>query len=145
MFDEPMKLLLGLVTGIVFGLLLQKGQVAKFEVILGQLLLKDWTVFKIMGTAIAIGTIGVNILIAAGIASLHIQTASVARVIIGGTLFGIGMAIFGLCPGTSVAASGEGHRDGWWALLACSSAQEPMLRFSRSSSRCSSRCPTSGR
>ncbi|GAB7026012.1 YeeE/YedE thiosulfate transporter family protein [Geotalea toluenoxydans] len=111
MFDEPSKLLLGLVTGILFGVLLQKGQVAKFQVILGQLLLKDWTVFKIMGTAIAVGTIGVNILVAAGIASLHIQTASVARVVIGGTLFGIGMAVFGLCPGTSVAASGEGRRD----------------------------------
>lgn len=111
MFDEPAKLLLGLVTGILFGVLLQKGQVAKFQVILGQLLLKDWTVFKIMGTAIAVGTLGVHLLVAAGIASLHVQTASVARVIIGGILFGIGMAIFGLCPGTGVAACGEGHRD----------------------------------
>lgn len=111
MFDDPIKLVLGLVTGIVFGFLLQKGQVAKLPVILGQLLLKDWTVVKIMGTAVAVGTIGVNILVAAGMASLHIQTASLARVVAGGVVFGIGMAIFGLCPGTSVAASGEGHRD----------------------------------
>lgn len=111
MFDDPLKLLLGLLTGIFFGFLLQKGQVAKFQVILGQLLLKDWTVVKIMGTAVAVGTIGVNILVAAGMASLHIQTASIARVVAGGVVFGIGMAIFGLCPGTSVAASGEGHRD----------------------------------
>lgn len=111
MFDDPVKLVLGLVTGIVFGFLLQKGQVAKFQVILGQLLLKDWTVVKIMGTAVAVGTIGVNIMVAAGFASLHIQTASIARVVAGGVVFGIGMAIFGLCPGTSVAASGEGHRD----------------------------------
>lgn len=111
MFDDPMKLFLGLITGILFGFLLQKGQVAKFQVILGQLLLRDWTVIKIMGTAIAVGTIGVNILVAAGMASLHIQTASLTRVVIGGVLFGIGMAVFGLCPGTSVAACGEGHRD----------------------------------
>ncbi len=111
MFDDPVKLVLGLVTGIIFGFLLQKGQVAKFRVIVGQLLLKDWTVVKIMGSAVAVGTIGVNILVASGVASLHIQTASLARVVGGGALFGIGMAIFGLCPGTSVAASGEGHRD----------------------------------
>ncbi|SNB46906.1 YeeE/YedE thiosulfate transporter family protein [Geobacter sp. DSM 9736] len=117
MLDDPAKLLLGLLTGIVFGFLLQKGQVAKFHVILGQLLLKDWTVVKIMGTAVAVGTIGVNILVATGLASLHIQTASVGRVVGGGILFGIGMAIFGLCPGTSVAASGEGHRDAMVGVL----------------------------
>lgn len=111
MFDDPSKLLLGLISGVLFGILLQKGQVAKFRVILGQLLLKDWTVFKIMGTAIAVGSIGVNMLVAAGVASLHVQTASLARVILGGVLFGIGMALFGLCPGTSVAACGGGRRD----------------------------------
>lgn len=111
MFDDPIKLMLGLLTGLVFGFLLQKGQVAKFQVIVGQLLFRDWTVIKIMATAIAVGTIGVNILVAAGMASLHIQPATLARIVAGGVLFGIGMGIFGLCPGTSVAASGEGHRD----------------------------------
>ena len=59
MFDSPSKLLLGLVTGVAFGFLLQKGQVTKFRVIVGQLLLRDWTVAKIMGTAVAVGAIGV--------------------------------------------------------------------------------------
>lgn len=111
MFDDPHKLLLGLVTGILFGILLQKGQVAKAQKILGQLLLKDWTVLKIMATAIAVGTLGVHLLMAGGGASLHIQTAALARVLIGGVLFGVGLAVFGLCPGTSVAACGEGKRD----------------------------------
>ena len=102
MFDEPLHLGLGLVTGMVFGVLLQKGQVAKFHTILGQFLLKDWTVFKIMATAIVIGTIGVHALVALVMASLHIQTASLARLLIGGTLFGSGMAVFGLCPGFPV-------------------------------------------
>jgi uncharacterized membrane protein YedE/YeeE len=117
MFDEPLKLVLGLVTGIVFGVLLQKGQVAKFQRILGQFLLKDWSVFKIIATAIVVGSIGVHALIALGLASFHIQTASVGRMLIGGTLFGIGMAIFGLCPGTSVAACGEGRRDAMIGVL----------------------------
>ena len=41
MFDSPERLLLGLVTGILFGVLLQKGRVAKFPVIVGQFILKD--------------------------------------------------------------------------------------------------------
>ncbi len=111
MFDEPHKLVLGLVTGILFGILLQKGQVAKFQKIIGQFLLKDWTALKIMVTAIAVGTLGVNLLVAGGEASLHIQTAALARVLIGGLFFGVGLVIFGLCPGTGVAACGEGKRD----------------------------------
>ena len=117
MFDEPLKLVLGLVSGILFGVLLQKGQVAKFQKILGQLLLKDFTVVKIMATAIAVGTVGVNVMVAMGWASLSIQTASLARVIVGGVLFGAGLAVFGLCPGTSVAACGEGRRDAMIGVL----------------------------
>ena len=113
MFEEPCRLILGLVTGFVFRVLLQKGQVAKFQTIMGQLLLKDWTVLKIMATAIAVGTIGVHVLVLGEQTSLHIQSAALARVIIGGIIFGIGLAILGLCPGTSVAACGEGRRDAW--------------------------------
>ena len=111
MFDPTSKLLLGLVTGIVFGFLLQKGRAAKFHVILGQLLLKDWTVVKIMATAVAVGTIGVYALVSFGYATLHIKPALLGGVLLGGVLFGAGLAIFGYCPGTSVAASGEGRRD----------------------------------
>lgn len=111
MFDTPEKLILGLLTGIAFGFFLQKGRVAKFDVILGQLLLKDWTVVKIMATAIAVGSVGVYALVAMGMATLHIKPALLGGVITGGMLFGAGMAVFGYCPGTGVAASGEGHRD----------------------------------
>ena len=43
--------------------------------------------------------------------SLTIKPATFGGVIVGAILFGIGMAIFGYCPGTSVAACGEGRRD----------------------------------
>lgn len=111
MFDPTTKLLLGLLTGILFGFLLQKGRAAKFHVIVGQLLLKDWTVLKIMATAVVVGSIGVYALVATGAASLHIKPALLGGVILGGIFFGVGLAVFGYCPGTSVAASGEGRRD----------------------------------
>ncbi|MBM4073466.1 MAG: YeeE/YedE family protein [Planctomycetes bacterium] len=111
MFDPPAKLALGLFTGVLFGILLQKGRAAKFHVILGQFLLRDWTVVKIMGTAVAVGAIGVYLLAGLGLASLHIKPFLIGGVILGGALFGCGMAILGYCPGTSVAACGEGSRD----------------------------------
>lgn len=117
MFDEPTKLALGLLTGILFGFLLQKGRAAKFHVIIGQFLLKDWTVVKIMGNAVIVGAIGVYALVAMDLASLHIKPLLWGGVLIGAICFGIGIAIFGYCPGTSVAACGEGRRDAMVGVL----------------------------
>ena len=117
MFDTADKLLLGLATGFVFGFLLQKGRVAKFQVIVGQFLLRDWTVVKIMGTAVVVGAIGVYALVAAGSASLHIKPLLLGGVLLGGALFGAGMVVLGYCPGTTVAACGEGRRDAMAGVL----------------------------
>lgn len=117
MFDSPSKLALGLLTGIVFGFLLQKGRVAKFEVIVGQFLFKDWTVVKTMGTAVVVGAVGVYALVAADMASLHIRPALLGGVLSGAVCFGIGMAALGYCPGTSVAGCGEGRRDAMVGVL----------------------------
>lgn len=117
MFDSPGRLLLGLVTGVVFGFLLQKGRVAKFAVIVGQFLLKDWTVAKVMGTAIVVGAVGVHGLVAADQAHLHIKPFLLGGVLVGGVCFGVGMAVYGYCPGTGVAACGEGKPDALAGVL----------------------------
>jgi uncharacterized membrane protein YedE/YeeE len=117
MFEEPTKLALGLLTGIVFGFLLQKGRAAKYNVIVGQFLLRDWTVVKIMATAIVVGSIGVYALVATEQASLHIRPFLLGGVLFGAISFGIGIAVIGYCPGTSVAACGEGHRDAMVGVL----------------------------
>ena len=98
-------------------MLLQKGRVAKFAVIVGQFLLKDWTVVKIMGTAVIVGSVGVFALVAAGQATLHIKPLLLGGVLLGGTLFGVGMTTLGYCPGTAVAACGEGRRDAMAGVL----------------------------
>lgn len=117
MFDSPEKLALGFITGIVFGFLLQKGRVGKFEVIVGQFLLKDWQVLKVLLVAMAVGSISVYGLVEADLATLSIKPFLYGGVVIGAVLFGIGMAVFGLCPGTSVAACGEGNRGAMIGVL----------------------------
>ncbi len=52
-------LFFGLGFGILFGFLLHKGGATKYDVIVGQLLLTDFTVLKIMLSAVATGMIGV--------------------------------------------------------------------------------------
>lgn len=117
MFDSPERLLLGLLIGVLFGILLQKGRVAKFSVIIGQFILKDWTVVKIMGTAVVVGSVGVYALVASGHANLHVKPFLLGGVLLGGVCFGVGMAVYGYCPGTGVAACGEGKPDAMVGVL----------------------------
>ena len=111
MFESPAQLILGLLTGIAFGFLLQKGRVAKYQVILGQLLLKDWTAFRIMISAMLTGAIGVYALLAADVTYLDIWPFQPAAMLLGALFFGIGIAVIGYCPGTGMAGAGEGSRD----------------------------------
>ena len=117
MFESPTRLALGLLTGIAFGVLLQKGRVAKHGVIVGQLVLRDFTVLKIMLTAIAVGAVGFWVLVALGAAHVDVKPAQLGGVLLGALLFGSGLAVLGYCPGTTVAAVGEGRRDAIAGLL----------------------------
>lgn len=71
--DSPRLLVLGFCFGIVFGFLLQKGGLTKYEVLMDQFLLTDFTVAKIMLTAITVGIVGVFSLRALGLVKLHVK------------------------------------------------------------------------
>ena len=105
------QLLSGLLFGVIFGFLLQKAGVAKYHILLGVLLLEDFTVVKVMLTAIIVGTIGVFSLHAMSVVNLHIKPTRYAANIIGGLIFGIGFGLLGYCPGTGAAALGQGNWD----------------------------------
>ncbi len=108
---KTLQLLLGLLTGIVFGFLLQKGRVTRYDVIIGQLLLKDFTVVKIMLSAMLTGMVGVHILQSLGLARPHIKAGSMGSSVVGGLIFGVGFGILGYCPGTVAGAAGQGFLD----------------------------------
>ena len=109
--DSLPQLVLGFVFGIVFGFLLQKGGVAKYEVLMGQFLLTDFTVIKVMLTAIVVGMVGIFSMRAMGLVKLHVKPTRYAANITGGLLFGVGLGLLGYCPGTGAAALGQGNYD----------------------------------
>jgi uncharacterized membrane protein YedE/YeeE len=110
-FADPVTLFKGALAGLVFGFLLQKGGVTRYQVILGQFLLKNFTVIKIMLTAIVVGGVGIYGMRAMGLeVALHIKNAALLGNVLGGLVFGVGMALLGFCPGTGVAALGDGAR-----------------------------------
>jgi len=109
--NRRFQLVAGLAIGIGFGFLLQRGGVTRFDVVIGQLLLRDFTVLKIMLSAVATGMVGVHALRAAGLATLSPKPGSVGATAIGGLIFGAGFALLGYCPGTLLGAIGQGSVD----------------------------------
>ena len=109
--DSARQLVLGFVFGVVFGFLLQKGGVAKYEVLMGQFFLTDFTVIKVMLTAIVVGMVGIFSMRAMGLVKLHVKPTRYASNVVGGLLFGVGLGLLGYCPGTGAAALGQGNYD----------------------------------
>jgi uncharacterized membrane protein YedE/YeeE len=108
------ELWLGLITGIFFGALLQQGRVLRYEKQVGAMLFQDMTILKFMLSAIVVGMIGINLLVSLDMVSLGVKATNVGANLIGGLLFGIGWAVMGYCPGTSVGAVAEGR---WHAVF----------------------------
>jgi uncharacterized membrane protein YedE/YeeE len=94
--------------GMIFGLLLHRGLVANYNTIVNQFRLKDFTMLKIMVMAVLVGGIGVLALHGMGHAAYHIKPANLLGVALGAALFGIGMVVYGYCPGTGLAAIATG-------------------------------------
>ena len=115
--NRAAQLGLGFFFGVIFGFLLQKGGVAKYEVLIGMLLLEDFTVAKVMTSAVIVGMIGIYALHTAGLVKLHIKPTRYGANTLGGILFGIGFGLAAYCPGTGAAALGQGNFDAIAVLL----------------------------
>ena len=109
--EDRRPLFVGLGFGILFGFLLHKGGATKYDVIVGQLLLSDFTVLKIMLSAVATGMVGIYLMKSLGWIKLSLKSGSVGMNVIGALIFGVGFAVLGYCPGTIAGAIGNGYLD----------------------------------
>jgi len=89
------RLLLGLATGVLFGFILQKGQVTNYQKIVSFFRWSDLTVQKVMFAGILSGMIGVYALREFGIVNLHIKPTVLGANMLGGLIFGAGMLLLG--------------------------------------------------
>jgi uncharacterized protein len=110
------RIFAGIAFGFVFGFLLQKGGVGTYHILMGQLLFQDWTVVKIMVTAIVVGMVGIFTLHHFALVNLQTKSTKLAANIGGGLLFGAGFALIGYCPGTAAAAVGQGSWDALFGM-----------------------------
>jgi uncharacterized membrane protein YedE/YeeE len=111
------QLIYGLITGILFGFFLQRGQVLRYDKQIGALRLMDMTILKFMLTAIFVGSVGIYLLKDLDLVKLSIKSTVLGSTVVGGLIFGLGWGLLGYCPGTSMGAVGEGRWDGLWGLI----------------------------
>ena len=104
-----MSILYGVITGTLFGAFLQGGEAIRFERQVGAMRLKDMTIVKFLLTAIVVSSIGAHLMLDLGIADFAPRGISLGAQVVGGLMFGVGWAVIGYCPGTSVGALTEGR------------------------------------
>ncbi|MCB1548664.1 MAG: YeeE/YedE family protein [Hyphomicrobiaceae bacterium] len=110
-------ILIGLASGIVFGFALEKSRVFEPGIIVGQLQLRNFVMLKIFLTAVITGLVVLAVLNGVFGVKLHLKPLVWQADIIGGLLLGVGIALAGACPGTSMAQIGAGYRDAWFVVL----------------------------
>ncbi|NPV04025.1 MAG: YeeE/YedE family protein [Syntrophaceae bacterium] len=110
------ELISGLITGVIFGFLLQRGQVLRYDKQVGAMRLLDMTIMKFMLSAILVAMIGLYALHAQGLVKFSIKETIIGANVIGGLLYGIGWAVVGYCPGTAVGALAEGRWDALFGI-----------------------------
>lgn len=115
-----MKFIKFLLVGIVFGIIMAKSQVVSWYRIFEMFQFDSFHMYGIIGSAVVLGAIGVQIIKRTRMKSIEGDTIkfspkakSVARYLIGGTIFGLGWALAGACPGPMFVLLGMGY----WPLL----------------------------
>lgn len=111
-------LALGLITGVGFGFALQRAGFSRCNLVQRGLWLRDFTMLKVMLTAIIVGLVGAHLLatVAPELAHFKVKPLYLYGVVAGGLIFGVGMSLAGYCPGTAMIGLGSGIGEGLLAV-----------------------------
>jgi hypothetical protein len=104
-----------LALGAAFGWFLERGGLGSARKLAGQFYLTDFTVFKVMFSAIVTAMLGLFWLGRLGVVDVSrvdVPDTYLLPQLVGGLVFGAGFVVGGLCPGTSCVAAATGRLDG---------------------------------
>lgn len=114
-----MKFIKFLLLGIVFGIVMTKSEAVSWYRIQEMFRFQAFHMYGIIGTAVTMGVTGVALIKKFRMRDYHgnpilfnPKEKSVARYLIGGSIFGLGWALSGACPGPMVVNIGYGY----WAM-----------------------------
>lgn len=110
----------GLMCGVLFGYVLENAGFGSPCKLTAQFRFTDWSVLKVMFTAIVVAAAGLLLLQSIGwvdMASVFVPASLLVAAGVGGVLVGVGFAVGGYCPGTSVVGMFSGRLDALVFLL----------------------------
>lgn len=114
-----MKFVKFLLLGIVFGIVMTKSEAVSWYRIQEMFRFQAFHMYGIIGTAVTLGVAGVALIkrfrirdFSGNPIMFNPKEKSVLRYLIGGTIFGLGWALSGACPGPMVVNIGYGY----WAM-----------------------------
>lgn len=115
-----MKLLKFLLVGILFGITLAKAEIISWYRIFEMFHFDAFHMYGVIGSAVAIGATGIYLMkyfsvkdIAGSKIDIPNKEYSITRYLIGGTIFGLGWALVGACPGPMFILLGYGY----WSII----------------------------
>ena len=111
-----MKALKFILTGILFGIVMTKSEAISWYRIQEMFRFQSFHMFGIIGTAVAIGIIGVYLIKKYKLKDIEGQLIAIPtkdkgwkRALFGGIIFGLGWALTGACPGPMFINVGAGY------------------------------------
>ncbi|CAL1528407.1 unnamed protein product [Lymnaea stagnalis] len=118
-YDQFIKLSVSAVSGLIFGMALEKGRVFEPHIIRQQMLFSNFTMLKMFLSASATGMLAFSILTMIPRTSRRMEKAlfayfpglkykGVLAAAVGGAFLGMGMTLAGACPGMVLAQVGAG-------------------------------------
>jgi uncharacterized membrane protein YedE/YeeE len=111
-----MRLFKYLIFGILFGIVMTKSEAISWYRIQEMFRFRSFHMYGIIGTAVTIGVFGIALIKKFEIKDLNKnkivfkkKESSYKRYLIGGTIFGLGWALCGTCPGPILVNIGYGY------------------------------------
>jgi hypothetical protein len=107
--------LFAVILGMGFGFALESSGFSSSRKIIGTFFGYDFVVVKVFFTAAIVASLGLLYFSYLGLvdfSTLYIQPTFLTSAIVGGIIMGIGFAMGGFCPGTSLCATAVGRIDG---------------------------------
>jgi uncharacterized membrane protein YedE/YeeE len=101
--------------GFIFGVILSKGEIISWYRIYEMFWFESFHMYGVIGSAVVIGILGVQLIkrhdtksIEGQVIEILPKKKSIYRYLIGGTIFGLGWAMTGACPGPMFILLGKG-------------------------------------
>lgn len=109
-----------ILTGLVFGVIMSKSEAISWYRIQEMFRFQSFHMYGIIGTAVILGVLGVYVIkkfrikdIQGNPIILRDKDKSWRRYLIGGSIFGLGWALTGACPGPMFVNIGHGY----WSMI----------------------------